>query len=633
LVRLKNNDRIKFGKETSTYTFEINNQFQSLRALNTLAENENTIVYPNSMIRDDRISLVNEEVFKKTTRNHFDKRYNVENKPEGRLSAYSDVHNNSNNQMSKNSSSQNINPLTGMKLPLIGTVLNNINNEIPSNLDSPKFNNSKDEIYEKDHFNNFPLTNSDLNMTFKNSKKNYTPESDINSKKPSSITTHPYEEIYVKLEKLSKDNDHLSQKNLELEGQILQKTNELKKFSNSSESLNEEYSKLTAKHNALLIYASDIQKKVDSLEVEIIDKNREIDKYKGSDWGKLLTEKENLIRVLQNEVSIYKTEIHKIKSNLLSTGKGYVNDITKRIDSLLEIYLNENKKYKKILEEYKLRENECSRKWNELLKENSGNVEKINLLHGQLNDQTNHFNNVISDYDKRVAETLIKVPRLLEQFDIKKSEAAQYLVDQMNLIMEEKRRLINENSELENKIEILTFDNEKLKLEIKNLNGFFENMNYGQSSPNVLYNSNDSMMQNFNQINIKSLKMKIDELEDLLTQYKNTNSPNKIVSLEEQILSLNNRLAEKDKQIENLNNKLKEYLKKTNLVFDEREAINSLSNAMREKDIIILNLKNQIREMRDMEKVKNYELDNLSRILDKQPDNSKYNFNKINILF
>jgi hypothetical protein len=575
------------------------------------------------MIRDDRISLVNDEVFKKATRNHFDKRFNVENKSESRPSAYPDVPTISNNQLSKNSSSQNI--YQGMKLPLIGTV---ISNEIQSNLDSPKFNNSKDEIYEKDHFNNFPLTNPDLNMTFKNSKKNYTPESELNSKKPSSFATHPYEEIYVKLEKLTKENDDLSKKNLDLEGQILHKSNELKKICNSSDSLNEEYLKLTAKHNALLIYASDIQKKVDSLEVEIIDKNREIEKYKGSDWGKLITEKENLIRVLQNEVSIYKTEIQKIKSNLLSTGKGYVSDITKRIDSLLEIYLNENKKYKKILEEYKTRENECSRKWNELLKENSGNVEKINLLHGQLNDQTHHFNNVISDYDKRVAETLIKVPRLLEQFDIKKSEAAQYLVDQMSFIMEEKRRLINENSDFENKIENLTFENEKLKLEIKNLSGFFENMNYGQNSPNMLYNSIDSGIQNFNQINIKSLKMKIDELEDLLTQYKNTNSPNKIVSLEEQILSLNNRLAEKDKQIENLNLKLKEYLKKTNLVFDEREAIHSLSNAMREKDIIILNLKNQVREMRDMEKVKNYELDNLSRILDKQPDHSKKFDNK-----
>jgi hypothetical protein len=40
----------------------------------------------------------------------------------------------------------------------------------------------------------------------------------------------------------------------------------------------------------------------------------------------------------------------------------------------------------------------------------------------------------------------------LENFDQKKSEAAQYLVDEVNIIMDEKRRLVEDNTILNNKI-------------------------------------------------------------------------------------------------------------------------------------------------------------------------------------
>ena len=127
------------------------------------------------------------------------------------------------------------------------------------------------------------------------------------------------------------------------------------------------------------------------------------------------------------------------------------------------------------------------------------------------------------------------------------------------------------------------------------------------------------------EFNPKLLKIKIEELEDILTQYKNTNSPNIIIELEETIITLNSRLTDKDRQIEQISNKLKEYLKRTGIIFDERQAINSLSQVMREKDIMIINLKNQMRDLRDFEKVKSNEIDNLSRIVDKHAvDNSKY---------
>ncbi len=121
-------------------------------------------------------------------------------------------------------------------------------------------------------------------------------------------------------------------------------------------------------------------------------------------------------------------------------------------------------------------------------------------------------------------------------------------------------------------------------------------------------------------MNLKFLKNKIEELEDLLSQYKNNCSPNKIVELEEALGAQYEKLNEKDKLIDSLQVKLKEYLKKNNVVFDEKQAVVSLTKALREKDIMIINLKAQIKEMRDIDKVKALEIDNLSRIAEKHFD-------------
>jgi hypothetical protein len=189
--------------------------------------------------------------------------------------------------------------------------------------------------------------------------------------------------------------------------------------------------------------------------------------------------------------------------------------------------------------------------------------------------------------------------------------------------VEEKRKLIEDNTLLDSKIEVLNFENEKLKQDIKNLASYFEQPStmLNSFSSNFNYNNNNP---NQNQISIRHMKVKIEELEDLITQYKNSNSPNKIVELEEMILNLNENLMTKNKVIDDLNLKMKNYIKQSNMLFDERQAIISLSLALREKEVMILNLKNNVRDMKDNEKIKNYELSNLNKIIENQGDSSKY---------
>jgi len=53
-----------------------------------------------------------------------------------------------------------------------------------------------------------------------------------------------YEELHLKIEKLTKINENLSSKNTDLEERILNLTNEYKKQANNFELINEEFNKV-----------------------------------------------------------------------------------------------------------------------------------------------------------------------------------------------------------------------------------------------------------------------------------------------------------------------------------------------------------------------------------------------------
>ena len=149
-----------------------------------------------------------------------------------------------------------------------------------------------------------------------------------------------YEDLFNKNEQLFKKCENYEKKNTELEELFLDKNNEVKKLNNKLEQVTEEYNKLLAKHNALLIYSSDLQKKIDIVELEFSDIKEELISYKKSDWGKLLQERDKIIRINEKELNFYKQEINNIKSNIKTD---------KRLDSLLDNYLHDNKKFRKIV--------------------------------------------------------------------------------------------------------------------------------------------------------------------------------------------------------------------------------------------------------------------------------------------
>ena len=207
---LKTNDKISFGKDPTEYIFESFNQ-----------ENEKTVVYPQ-IVHAGKISLVNENAYQSPKINHF----------KNKNTLY--MNNNYNNEFMMKQQQQN--------LPPQNMFINPINNENSKFNEQPQFFNADTENNENILDTNNVNTNNEV--TFKKQSEDFT----------------------KKINKLTQEKDEMNKKITELENTVTSKTNEVKKVSDLFDQLTEEYSKLNSKHNALMIYASDLQKKVDILD-------------------------------------------------------------------------------------------------------------------------------------------------------------------------------------------------------------------------------------------------------------------------------------------------------------------------------------------------------------------------------
>ncbi len=152
--------------------------------------------------------------------------------------------------------------------------------------------------------------------------------------------------------------------------------------------------------------------------------------------------------------------------------------------------------------------------------------------------------------------------------------------------------MLEDNLVLDNHVNLLKFELENLKkdneknneLKMNNLNNFNEKVLQDKISNNSLINN---------------LKIRIEELEDLLAQQSSVMDPFKIAELEILIEEDNKEIAKKNQHIEILRSKIKEILAKPNYIFDEKQAVLSLSQAMREKDVLILDLKKALRDLKE----------------------------------
>ena len=141
----------------------------------------------------------------------------------------------------------------------------------------------------------------------------------------------------------------------------------------------------------------------------------------------------------------------------------------------------------------------------------------------------------------------------------------------MSIYIQEKSNLMKENNILNKNITELKLENEQLKSEI------------------VKKELND------NNHDVKVLREKIDELQDIIKQKDQIYDPEKMIDYENLILRLNLQIKQKDQFIEEYKSKIDNYMKNTNVLnFDDKEIVGAVSNVLKEKDQVIQNLKNKI---------------------------------------
>ena len=565
LVKLKNKDSIKFGNYENNYVLQLNidnNLSIELQNSNINNDNNNLISYfnndPSINIKDNKISLVNDENYQYAKINHFNK----------------NINNNNNNKLKQNENEDNNNIINKNNLNQLrfNTFdLNSSNERVNINNNNNDFQNNKNPIKE-----DFQIEENILNSN-----------NNLNNNKINSIIQEENSEDEIST--IKENNNNNNNKNIEnsqfnlleqthkknkiLDKKLKEKIIEFQNLSNLYSQLNEKYNQLNSKHNSLMIYASELQNKNDFLTLNLKEKEIILKNFEDSELNKVIIEKNILINHLQEENEIYKNELLTIKKGLLDNNNN--SNLSDNLNNLINDYLKQIIKYKQIINKYIAFETECTKKWNELIMANTQLKEKLESIDRNWNEDIKKFNDIIQNTDMRLNSALSQVPNNYGNFNIKKEEAAKFLVEQMNIYIQEKSNLLRENSELNKKLNLLSIENYQLKDEILK---------------NELNNKN-------NDVNV--LRNRIEELEDIIKQKDLINDPNKNIDYENIILKYNWEIKEKNILIEDFKNKIEEFKKNNNnlINFNDRDVINSMSKTLKEKDDLILNLKNQIINM------------------------------------
>ena len=490
-MRLKTGDKITFGKYDMEFTFE---------ALNTNGDSKTEGDFNNYMINGNTFNNMNNLSSVENNRVIFDKKINLVNENEISFARMNHFQTN-NKTLTKNSNNLKI----------------------------------------EDNNNNY----------MENEINNYNENNDNNNEK---ILQNKIDELEKKILEIENEKEELNKKNMELTDDFNKKLGELKKMTNLFDELNEEYSKLNAKHNALMVYASDIQKKLDLSNIELSQIKNKC--HGNEDTDKIINEKENIIAILQNEVNYYKKLCG--KNNNFNYNAFPQNDfnINHKLDSLIDKYISENKKLKQQNDTYKKKIKNYQKK--ELINKNID----FGQFEIQINYQIDNFNSIIKDYNDRLNESLNKISELFE--DSKKEEAAKYLVEQINNYMQENQRLISENAKLNT--QIAEYQAQLNSLSNINVNKIINNNNFDENSEE---NNNDE---------IEELRNKVDELENLISKLNviggvdkmnedNFNSNNNL-NIRDAFVNAMTELKKKDQIINELQNKIKDSINNNDNNFD-----------------------------------------------------------------
>ena len=465
-MKLRNGDKIKFGKYEINFIFESSHlENETKTDMEQIELNKNSIgmnnnqminsfqfVQKNKSFKNGKINLVNEKELSQSKLNNFQnnsinindycnssnsihynfgKSYNGQSK-NNQMNYHSDI-NNRQIYIEENSKNNNYNRNTNDNMILNNKLFNNnINNYQNEEVENYKNKNNNSNSNNNNNNNNNNLNNNSYNNNFF-INKSYNFKNEI-------------DELKKKIEIIDKEKQ-------ELKKSLNDKINELKQMTILFDELNEEYTKLNSKNNALIVYVSDLQTKLDLSNIKMNSKQKQNNLYNENEFKKILKQKNNMISILQNEVNFYKELFNKqnIQQEILFSynqqmHNNYDNNnlqINNKLDTINDLFISENKKLKKKLEQYKNTINDIQNNNSYFI--NNKNINFVEF-ETQINNQIDNFNNIIKDYNAKLSDALNKITELFDSSN--KEEAAKYLVEQINEYMIENQNLIIENAKL-----------------------------------------------------------------------------------------------------------------------------------------------------------------------------------------
>lgn len=116
--------------------------------------------------------------------------------------------------------------------------------------------------------------------------------------------------------KLEGENKDLHIKLLEMEERLAENQKRQEQLQGEAGYSKEEAGKLLSKNTAIETYASDLQRRVDMLNLELKEKTEELEKLKTTDWTKRLIECNSQIEMLRTQLLEQEKNYNDLKSQL-----------------------------------------------------------------------------------------------------------------------------------------------------------------------------------------------------------------------------------------------------------------------------------------------------------------------------
>jgi hypothetical protein len=285
--------------------------------------------------------------------------------------------------------------------------------------------------------------------------------SHINNMKPSVIPTLAEPKQVIE-QKAYEDISALRLKLLETEEKLAESIKEIANSRNECDYYKEEAEKQKAKVTYIELYASDLLKKIDSIQFEQAEMREELGKVKANDWTKRLMECNKEIEILRQQVRDKEKQYQQLQSQL-STTLGIGPNNKKHYETFIEEESKELIKCRNLISEYESRENICMKKWNTLLQENMANAHKIEGMKEQILRQKQTYENQLAMAHNKIVQMNSAIPQVINKPD--KKQAAEFLVDQMRVANEEKMCIMSENENLH--LQLQEFSNSQTHFSIK----------------------------------------------------------------------------------------------------------------------------------------------------------------------